>query len=71
MSNVASVSCTFFTRRAMSAVSATLAAMPTASPDTGSLFSFSTAWSMPSGPPFLRADMKTFFAPARRNAVAC
>jgi hypothetical protein len=58
------------TNLSISSVSATLAAMPTAVPDTGSLLSFSTAWSMPCGPSFLRAEMKTLFAPARRNAVA-
>ena len=70
MSNLLSVSCTFFTSLSMSSVSATLAAMPTAVPDTGSLLSLSTAWSMPCSPSFLRAEMKTFFAPASRNAVA-
>lgn len=65
-----SVSCTCFTSRAISSVLATLAAIPTASPDTGSLFSFSIAWSMPCSPAFLRADTMTFFAPARRKAVA-
>lgn len=51
-------------------VSATLAAMPTALPETGSLLSFSTAWSMPCSPSRFRAVMMTFFAPASRNAVA-
>jgi hypothetical protein len=70
ISSLSSVSCTFFTKRAISSVSATLAAIPIASPFTESLFSFSTAWSMPCSPSFLRAEMKTFFAPASRNAVA-
>ena len=70
MSNLSSVSRTFPTNRSMSSVSATLAAIPTARPHTGSLLSFSTAWSIPCSPSFLRAEMKTFLAPARRNAVA-
>lgn len=65
-----SVSCTCFTSRVISSVLATLAAIPTACPDTGNPFSFSIAWSMPWGPAFLRADTITFFAPARRKAVA-
>ena len=70
ISSLSSVSWTFLTSLSISSVSATLAATPTAVPDTGSLLSFSTAWSMPCSPSFLRAEMKTFFAPARRKAVA-
>lgn len=43
MSSFPSDSSTFFTRRSISSVSATLAAKPTAVPETGSLLSFSTA----------------------------
>jgi hypothetical protein len=71
MSSCPSLSSTFLTSFSMSSVSATFAAMPTALPlILGSLLRRVTAWSMPSAPPFLRAEIMTVRAPARRNAVA-